>query len=255
MRSDVQHLPGDLVIKRTGQALIGLVVISFLAIMWALFDTADTPVTRIVFAVFGDPGRPWELPQLHLLLALPLGAVMVVFVRSVLGWKTFGLFTPMLLALAYLQSGPISGPTISTAAILVGMVAAPALRWLKLSRVAFLGTLIAIVVSALAALALRLDNLVLISAFPVVVTALVVERWWNAWESGGRKQAIRMTATTLAVAMMIQAIVASPLLVAVSQASPLAIPGLSIVLIILIGRYQGLRLSEFARFSAVNKGI
>lgn len=87
---------------------------------------------------------------------------------------------------------------------MVGMIAAPLLRRLDLSRVAFLGTLIAIVVTALGALALRLDNLVLVSAFPVVVTALVVERWWIALESEGRKQAMRMTANTLLVALLIQ---------------------------------------------------
>jgi hypothetical protein len=238
------------------QALIGLVVASFVAIMWSLFDPADTLVSQAVHAVFGDPSRPWDLLQLqlHLLLALPMGAVIVVFVRSVLGWKTFGLFTPMLLALAYLQSGPIAGPTISTAAILVGMAAAPGLRLLGLSRVAFLGTLIAIVVTALGALALQLDRLVLISAFPVVVTALVVERWWNAWESDGPKAAMRMTATTLAVALMIQALVASPLTIAVSSLHPLAIPASAIVLTILLGRYNGLRLSEMSRFAAAAKG-
>lgn len=250
MRSDELYLPGDRAIKRTFQAMIGLVVATFFAIMWALFDNSDTLVTQAVHAVFGDPGRPWNLPQLHLLLALPLGAVMVVFARSVLGWKTFGLFTPMLLALAYLQSGPFAGPVISTAAILIGMAAAPFLKLLNLSRVAFLGTLIAIVVTALGTLALRLDNLVLMSAFPVVVTALVVERWWNAWEADGRKQAMKMTATTLALALMIQALVASPLLIALGQQAPLVMPASAIVMMIVLGRYQGLRLSELTRFRA-----
>lgn len=250
MRSDALYLPGDRAIKRTFQAMIGLVVATFFAIMWALFDNSDTLVTQAVHAVFGDPGRPWNLPQLHLLLALPLGAVMVVFARSVLGWKTFGLFTPMLLALAYLQSGPFAGPVISTAAILIGMAAAPFLKLLNLSRVAFLGTLIAIVVTALGTLALRLDNLVLMSAFPVVVTALVVERWWNAWEADGRKQAMKMTATTLALALMIQALVASPLLIALGQQAPLVMPVSAIVMMIVLGRYQGMRLSELTRFRA-----
>lgn len=249
MRSEA-HLPGDTIIKNSLYAVIGATIGSFFAIMWALFDKSDSLVTQAVHAVFGDPGRAWNMPQLYLLLALPLGAVIVVFVRSVLGWKTFGLFTPMLLALAYLQSGPIAGPTISTAAILVGMAAAPALRLLGLSRVAFLGTLIAIVVTALAALALQLEQLVLISAFPVVVTALVVERWWNAWESDGPKNAMKMTATTLLVALLIQSLVAAPLLIAFAEHYPLAIPSSSILLMILLGRYQGLRLSEHSRFRA-----
>jgi hypothetical protein len=40
----------------------------------------------------------------------------------------------------------------------------------------------------------------------------------------------------------------------VSQAMPLAIPASSIVYMILLGRYQGLRLSERARFRAAWKG-
>jgi hypothetical protein len=250
MRSDDLHLPGDLVILRSFHALIGAGVATFGAIVWTLFDPSENIVTNTVTAVFGDPSRPWDLPPMHLLLMMPLGAAVVVFVRAVLGWKTFGLFTPMLLALAYLQSGPIAGPVISTTAILIGMVAAPFLKLLNLSRVAFLGTLIAIVVSALGAMALQFDQPALASAFPVVVTALIVERWWNAWEADGPKKALRMTLATLGVALMIQLLVAAPPVLALAAHAPLAVPVAAVAVMILLGRYNGLRLSELARFRA-----
>jgi hypothetical protein len=250
MRSDDLTLPGDIALRRTAQAAAVALIGTFGAIVWALFDRSDSLVTRAVIATFGDPSRPWNLPDLHLLLALPLGAVVVVFVRSVLGWKTFGLFTPMLLALAYLQSGPIAGPVISTAAILIGMVAAPLLKRLDLSRVAFLGALIAIVVSALGAMALHFHQPALVSAFPVVVTALIVERWWNAWEADGPKKAMRMSLATLVVALVIQGLVAAPWMIALGASAPLSVPLAAIVLMIALGRYQGLRLSELARFRA-----
>jgi hypothetical protein len=254
MRSDDLHLPGDVAILRTIYALVAALVVTFGAIVWTLFDRSDNIVTSSIIAVFGDPSRPWDLPNMHLLLMMPIGALVVVFVRSVLGWKTFGLFTPMLLALAYLQSGPIAGPVISTTAILIGMIAAPFLKQLNLSRVAFLGTLIAIVVSALGAMALQFNQPALASAFPVVVTALIVERWWNAWEADGPKKALRMTGTTLGVAMMIQLLVTIPPMMALAAAHPLAMPLLAIVPMILLGRYNGLRLSELARFRAANGG-
>lgn len=244
------HLPGDIALRRTLHALVVGLVLTFFAILWALFDRSDTLVTRAVISVFGDPARPWDLPDLHLLMALPLGAVVVVFVRSVLGWTTFGLFTPMLLALAFLQAGPIAGPTISIAAMLVGMAAAPVLKILQLSRVALLGALIGTVVSALAAMALQFDQPALVSAFPVVVTALVVERWWNAWEADGPKKAMRMTLVTLLLALAIQGLVAAPAMVRLATTNPLAIPLASVIGMILLGRYQGLRLSEHARFRA-----
>lgn len=250
MRSDDLTLPGDIALRRIGQAALVALIGIFGAIVWALFDRSDSLITRAVIATFGDPSRPWNLPNLHLLLALPLGAVVVVFVRTVLGWKTFGLFTPMLLALAYLQSGPIAGPVISTAAILIGMLAAPLLKRLDLSRVAFLGTLIAIVVSALGTMALQFNQPALVSAFPVVVTALIVERWWNAFEADGPKKAMRMSGATLVVALVIQGLVAAPLMIDLAATAPLSVPVSAIFLMILLGRYQGLRLSELARFRA-----
>lgn len=254
MRSEDLYLPGDIALRRTGYALAAALAATFGAIVWTLFDRSENIVTRAVIALFGDPSRPWDLPEMHLLLVMPLGAAMVVFVRSVLGWKTFGLFTPMLLALAYLQSGPIAGPVISTTAILIGMLAVPFLKVLSLSRVGFLGTLIGIVVSVLGALALEFDQPALVSAFPVVVTALIVERWWNAFEADGPTKALRMTGTTLGVAVMIQCLVAAPPMVSMATTYPMALPPASIGAMILLGRYQGLRLSELARFRAAAKG-
>lgn len=255
MRSDFSHLPGDIALLRTGYALVAAMIATFGAIVWTLFDRSDNIVTRTVIATIGDPSRPWDLPDMHLLLVMPMGASVVVFVRSVLGWKTFGLFTPMLLALAYLQSGPIAGPVISTTAILIGMLAVPFLKALNLSRVGFLGTLIAIVVSALGAMALEFRQPALVSAFPVVVTALIVERWWNAFEADGPKKAVRMTATTLAVALMIQGLVAAPPVVWLAAEHPLALPLASIAAMIVLGRYRGMRLSEFSRFRAAREGV
>ena len=110
MRSDDLTLPGDIALRRTGYALAAALAATFAAIVWTLFDRSDNIVTSAVIAMFGDPSRPWNLPGMHLLLVMPLGAAIVVFVRSVLGWKTFGLFTPMLLALAYDRAGPLPGP-------------------------------------------------------------------------------------------------------------------------------------------------
>lgn len=254
MRFDEQSLPGDLALQRAGYALAAALAATFGAIVWALFDRSDNIVTGAVIAMFGDPSRPWNLPGMHLLLVMPLGACVVVFVRSVLGWKTFGLFTPMLLALAYLQSGPIAGPVVSTAAILIGMLAVPVLKLLSLSRVGFLGTLIAIVVWALGAMAIEFDQPALVSAFPVVVTALIVERWWNAYEADGPKKAVRMTLVTLGVAIAIQLLVAAPPVVQLATQFPLALPLASIGVMIALGRYQGLRLAELTRFRAAQQG-
>ena len=239
-----------LVRRRLPYIAVTIFLFLFLAVSWALLDDGNSMVTRGVNGTLGDPFRQFGLPSLYLLLSLPLGAAIVVFVRMILGWQTFGLFTPMLLALSYLQTGPLLGPTVSTGAILIGMAAAPVLKRLDLSRVAFLGVLISVVVTALGAVALVNDDLSFISAFPVVVTALVVERWWTAWEAEGLRKALKITAFTLLVALMIQIVIVSSFVQAIAETYPLALPIFAGFAMIMLGRYKGLRLTEFTRFRA-----
>lgn len=239
-----------LVRRRLPYIVTTVILFLFLAVTWALLDQTNSVITRGVNGTMGDPVRHWGLPGLYLLLSLPFGAMIVVFVRMIIGWQTFGLFTPMLLALSYLQTGPLLGPTISIGAILVGMAAVPVLKRLELSRVAFLGVLIAVVVTALGALATSNEDFSFINAFPVVVTALVVERWWTAWEAEGLRKALKVTAFTLLVALVIQLVIASAFLQSIAASWPLAIPIGSGVAMIFFGRYKGLRFTEIARFRA-----
>jgi hypothetical protein len=130
------------------------------------------------------------------------------------------------------------------------MAAAPLLKTLELSRVGFLGALIAIVVTALLGVAEFTGKEEFITAFPVVVTALVVERWWTAWEAEGLRKALRVTGYTFVVALAIQALIASRLVVEFGDRFPAVLPALAGIAMIFMGKYKGLRLSEIARFSA-----
>jgi 7 transmembrane helices usually fused to an inactive transglutaminase len=227
-------------------ALVGTgTLIGGIALIHGQPELLTLPATQTVFS---SEENLWGLSETHLLFALPLGAMIVVFVRTILGWKTFGLFTPMLLAMSYLQSGPFLGPAISIGAILTGMLCAPLLKWLQLSRVAFLGVLIGIVVTCLGAVAQHTDEFLIASAFPVVVTALIVERWWTSWETQGPRQALNETSLTLFVAIAIQLVIASPFLVQLGTNQPLALSIGSSIMMVLLGRYRGLRLSEIGRF-------
>ena len=134
----------------------------------------------------------WGLKPSNLLMVLPLGAFLVVLARSFIGMKAFGLFTPMLIALAFLQIGPIMGPVVLCSSVLVGMVVTPSLLKLRMTRVGFLGVLISLVVLVLVALQMLLDTALQVDAFPVIVCALVVERWWKQWGKDGRKPAAMM---------------------------------------------------------------
>lgn len=193
----------------------------------------------------------WGLKPSNLLMVLPLGAFLVVLARSFIGLKAFGLFTPMLVALAFLQIGPVMGPIVLGASVLVGMIVAPSLLKLRMTRVGFLGVLISLIVLVLVALQMILDTQLQVDAFPVVVCALVVERWWRQWEKDGPYEAGRMAFNTFMISVVIQFVMVSHFALMLIEASPLIMPAATAVAIAILGRYRGLRLTEIGRFAPI----
>lgn len=193
----------------------------------------------------------WGLSQSSLLMVLPLGAFLVVLARSFIGLKAFGLFTPMLIALAFLQIGPIVGPLVLGASVGIGMIVAPSLLKLRMTRVGFLGVLISIVVFVLAAAQQYLDAELSVDAFPVVVTALVVERWWRQWEKDGPAEAAHIAFNTLVLALVVQFVMVSHFAIALIEISPLVLPTIAAFAIAVLGRYRGLRMTEIWRFAPI----
>ena len=190
-----------------------------------------------------------------LLAALPIAVLVAVVFRVLIGVLTFGIFAPVLLALAFVQVGLPAGLLIFGTMLLAGLVIEPLLRPLKLPRVARLAVVLGIVAGALLALGLfgpdPSASRNWTAAFPVVIVTIIIEQFWGSWEQEGLRQAlISAFWTTLA------ALVAAPLLVAepvtwLAEHPPiypfvLVVAGVG--LSVLIGLYRGLRLSEFIRF-------
>lgn len=187
----------------------------------------------------------------YLLYTLPLGAAVVVFARMIIGMKSFGLFTPMLMAMVFLQTGPLIGPLILAMAIGSGLVLAPLLKHLKLARVGFLAVLMSIVSVVLIAVSESLTGPHWATAFPVVVTALSVERWWVTWEGEGIWEAVKTSGNTLLLAVVIEALVLSEPVFHLVAISPFMGPVVGGAIALGCGMYRGLRLNELRRFQIV----
>ncbi|RNJ64332.1 MAG: hypothetical protein EDM03_08425 [Porphyrobacter sp. IPPAS B-1204] len=193
----------------------------------------------------------WGLKPSNLLMVLPLGAFLVVLARSFIGLKAFGLFTPMLIALAFLQIGPVMGPIVLCSSVLVGMMVTPSLLKLRMTRVGFLGVLISLIVLVLVGLMMVLDTQLQVDAFPVIVCALCVERWWKQWGKDGAKPAAKMAFNTFILAVVIQFVMVSDFAMALIESSPLLMPATTAIAIAILGRYRGLRLTEIGRFAPI----
>lgn len=232
---------------------VGLAVAAVLAVLVGLgvANTESFVALPSTFEGVAASQAIWGLKPSNLLMVLPLGSFLVVLARSFIGLKAFGLFTPMLIALAFLQIGPVMGPVVLCSSVLVGMVVTPSLLKLRMTRVGFLGVLISLIVLVLVSLQKLLDTNLQVDAFPVIVCALCVERWWKQWGKDGAKPAAKMALNTFALAIVIEFVMVSDLAMALIEWSPLLMPATMAVAIAILGRYRGLRLSEIGRFAPI----
>ena len=253
LKSHFQRIWGRATPQVRRPLYIGLGVGFVLAVLVVL-GLANTESFFAMPSSFGDQATSqaiWGLKPSNLLMVLPLGAFLVVLARSFIGLKAFGLFTPMLVALAFLQIGPVMGPIVLGSSVLVGMIVAPALLRLRMTRVGFLGVLISLVVLVLVALQLILDTQLQVGAFPVVVCALVVERWWRQWEKDGAIEAAWLAFNTFMISIVIQFVMVSHFALMLIEASPLLMPAATALAIAVLGRYRGLRVTEIWRFAPI----
>lgn len=196
---------------------------------------------------------PLPPSQGALLAGLALGATLVVAMRQLVGVHTFGTFAPVLLALTYVSTGLPVGLLVTVVVCGLAVAVEPLIRRLRLPRVARLAVLIGAVTMVIAgneALFGADDNSVVGAAFPVVVLAALIERFWECREEDGLSAALTGWLVTIAVAVAVSLVLVLPGVRAASETHPLQLGAILTGLCILVGRYRGLRVSEFLRFRA-----
>ncbi|MFD7561051.1 7TM domain-containing protein [Streptomyces sp. NPDC059835] len=215
-------------------------------------DAAKAPsALRILFA------KAPAIDPVSMMALLPLAALVIVLLRVVVGLNTLGTFSPVLLALAYAQSGLLLGVPLTLVLFALGFVIQPLLRRLHLPRVARLGVLIGVVTSGLIAAQLSLGGLGLSDSWgmtlPVVVTSIITERLWEQWDLDGARSALVGAAVTMGTAVLVALLLLTPFVRHLAEVVPLQLAGVCALWAVLVGTYRGLRLSELFRFAPAAK--
>lgn len=190
-------------------------------------------------------------------LLFPVAALLISFCRNVLGITSFGVFLPMLVAAACRFTGLVAG---LVGFVLVMMVAAllhyalNRARVLQIPKLAALITVITgLIIVASVAGARNLDpGFALLIMFPVVILSFAAERLHEITESGNWREAASMLGWTVVVTVLCFLVFSSRLLNAVF----LNFPELLLIVLatqIALGRWSGLRVSEFVRFRQLMK--
>jgi hypothetical protein len=199
----------------------------------------------------------FTLPQefqenFHILLLVPLGVLMISVLRNIVGFPTFGIFMPVLMALAFRSTGLGYGLGIFAGVVSIGYLlrrAIDRLRLLLVPRLSFLITfvILAFTVFALIGSKFGIREFMAVGLLPFVILSMTIERFFILMEESGASVAFRTAAGSAAVAAITYKII---------QIDPLQLtffiyPELLFAimgLLLLLGNYSGYRLSEILRF-------
>ena len=190
-----------------------------------------------------------------LILMVPLGALLVVFMRTFVGVQTFGTFMPILIAIAFRETQLLWGVVLFTGIVFVGLLIRLYLERLRLLLIPRLAAILVVVVILMLMISFftsrfGLDRLLSISLFPMVILAMTIERMSITWEESGAQTALAQGLGSLLVACLGYLIMTNEQLSYLMFAFPeflLLILGVSIWM----GRYTGYRLSELVRFREI----
>ncbi len=193
------------------------------------------------------------LQAINLILVLPVIACIVVIFRSVIGIETFGTFAPVIVSLAFLMTGLAWGVVIFCVIVGLGVLLRSALQWVRIQLVARLAVLIALVSVIMAGLTvagayLGIGALLNVSIFPMVIMSNVIENFTTTQIELGTREAIRLTRNTLLVCSACYVVIEGFALQSIVLSYPEVLVGV-VALEIAIGKWRGLRLLEYLRFS------
>ena len=201
---------------------------------------------------------PIEVQTLYrVLLMLPLGAIVVAFMRVVIGIPTFGTFMPILIALAFRETELGWGIVLFLALIFVGLalrLTLASLRLLLVPRLAAMLTVVVCLMLGVTLLSYRLgiEQGLSVALFPMVILAMTIERMSIVWEERGPRETAKETLGSLVVAIAGFYVMNEPHLEHLMFYFPeLLLPALSVSL--LLGAYTGYRLTELVRFGVLRE--
>lgn len=189
---------------------------------------------------------------LKIILMIPLGALVTVFFRNVVGLETFGTFLPALIAAAARETGLFWGLIGFVIIILSVSFLRRLMDWMQLlhsPKMAIMLTFVVLIMLFITLLGVEagLFELAHMSLFPIAILAITAERFAIIEEEQGWWDVSKITTSTLFVISACYVVMDSLFLQTLILAYPETLL-LVIALNLWLGRWVGMRIMELIRF-------
>lgn len=188
----------------------------------------------------------------RILLLVPVGTLVVSVLRNLVGLPTFGIFMPVLMALAFRNTGLTYGLGIFAGVILVGYSVRCAVDRLHLLLVPRLSVILTVVIACFTVLAmignlLGVRELMAVGLLPFVILTMTVERFFIIVEEKGMREGLITAAGSASVAVASHELINNRALQDTFFLSPELLLAVAAIQV-LLGRYTGYRFLEYVRF-------
>jgi len=186
------------------------------------------------------------------ILLIPIGVLVVVLLRILVGIKTSGTFMPVLIAMAFIQTSLLTGITGFVLVVGVGLIIRSWLSRLNLLLVSRISAVIITVIGIIALFSvisfkMGLSEGLKITFFPMIILAWTIERMSILWEEEGAKEVLVQGGGSLITAIIAFLAMSNEVLRHLSF-NFLGLQLILLAIILMLGNYTGYRLLELRRF-------
>jgi len=227
-----------------------------------LEDNPAQPLSPINIVQYGirsavSAGMPANI--LVLLLLFPIVTTLIVFFRHVVGLEGFGVYTPAVLAVAFVSTGITTGLLLFAIVFIaswIGKLLVNKFRLQYLPRTSLLLWFVTVGMFGVLLLAPYIPwnnftTLGSIGIFPLLVVILLSENFMAAQFTTNFLKAMQLTLETIGLALFSSLVMRSVDVQKFVILNPELVMLSTFVINLLIGKYTGLRFLEFFRFKAV----
>ncbi len=194
---------------------------------------------------------------IYLLLAAPFIVLIITFARQIVGVSAFGIYTPLVIALSFIILGVYIGIGTLLLVVALSYLLRLALRRFRLHYIPKTGIILS--VTALSFLVViwplsiyRVSLAASLAIFPMLVMSTISEKFLSAQSEEGIRGAFFGVLKTVAVAIVAYYAVVWDTFTNLVMSWPELIIA-PLLIMILLGRFTGLRWTEYARFRSLFK--
>jgi hypothetical protein len=218
-------------------------------------DTKDKTFLKFEKSIYNLPLE--QQNNLKWLMIFPLAILIIVILRNIVGIRTMGTFTPMLIAMSLLKTGLGSGLVCFILIIGTGFAIRALLSRLNLlmvPRISAVVIFVILIIQSFTVYGHHADSDIAMSAlfFPIIIMAWIIERASITWEEEGFSNMFKELFWTLTASVLTYLIISNDSIRYIMFVFN-ELNFVILFIVMLLGTYTGYRLTELFRFQPLIK--